>query len=72
MPFSARVNLGAMVMIAFPIASALLEPYHQMVLCHTRTLILGVVLPLCSWFILQPQPAEKMGWRHMKLVDLTV
>ena len=49
LPFRARVDLGAVPMkrySAFPKAPALLEPYHQIVLCHIRTLV-GGVLPLC-------------------------
>ncbi len=40
-----------------PKASALLEPHHQIVLCHIRTLVRGGLTPLqrCSRCILQPQ-----------------
>ena len=39
LPFRARANLGAMVMkgySAFPKAPVLLEPHHQIVLCHNH------------------------------------
>ena len=41
----ARVEVGAMAMkeyFAFPIATALLKPNHQIVWCHIRTLVVGL------------------------------
>ena len=46
LPLRARVDLEAMAMkgySAFPKAPALLEPYHQIIYCHIRTLVVGGV-----------------------------
>ena len=61
LPLQARVNLGVMAMkgySAFPEASALLEPHHQIVLCHISTLIGTCLNPRqrCRRCILQPKP----------------
>ena len=43
-PLQARVELGTMAMkgySAFPKAPALLQPHHQIVKCHIRTLVGG-------------------------------
>ncbi len=64
-PLRARGNLGAMAMkgySAFPKAPALLEPHHQIVLCHIQDSRWGGILtPLqrCSQCILQPRTAIK-------------
>ena len=59
LPRWARVNQEAIMgCFAFPKVLALLEPQHQIVLCHIRTLIgRGLIsLQRCSRCILQPQP----------------
>ena len=58
----ARVDLETMAMkgcSVFPKAPALLEPHHQIVSCHIRTLVWAeafTLLQRCSRCILQPQP----------------
>ena len=51
LPLWARVNLGAMAMkgyTAFPKAPAILEPHHEIVLCHIQDACCGgALLPLC-------------------------
>ena len=50
LPLRAREDMGAMSITGyseFPKASALLEPYHQIVLCHIQDTRWEGVLPLC-------------------------
>ena len=59
LPLRAKVDLGVMAMkwfSAFPKAPALLEPHHQIVLCHIQEIHWGYLTPLqrSSSCILQP------------------
>ena len=61
----ARVDLRMMVMkgyVAFHNAPALLDPYHQIVLCHNQDTRWGNFTPLqkSSWCTLQPQAAGQL------------
>ncbi len=66
LPLRARIALGAMGMkgySAFPKVPVLLEPFNQIVLFHTWSLVGSGRTPLqrSSWCILHTQPTEKEG-----------
>ena len=49
-----------------PKAPALLEPHHQIVLCHIQDTRCGSLTPLqrSSRYILQPQPTGQQKWEE--------
>ena len=66
----ARVSLGIMAIKGYPTLSktpALLEPHHQIVLCHIQDTHWGSLTPLqrCSWCIWQPQLTGPVPRGHM-------
>ena len=64
-----KVDLGAMAMkeySTFPNAPTLLEPHHQIVLCHIQDIRWGSLTPLqrSSRSIPQPQPTGQTSYKN--------
>ena len=77
LPLRARVDLGVMAMkgySAFPKAPVLLEPHHQIVLCHIQDTRWRDLTPLqrCSQCMLQLQPTGQtnslIAYNHLQKV----